>query len=188
MEDSGIVALYWARSEQAIEETAKKYGDYCFSIACRILASREDADEAVNDTYMGAWNSMPPHRPAILSTFLGKIARRTALKRWEAHRAEKRGGGELPLVLEELANCLPAAGDPAGEAEARELARAINAFVHSLPKIQRQVFVCRYWYLDPLEDICRRFGFSRSKVKSMLYRTREKLKQHLEKEELFHES
>ena len=187
MEDSRIVELYWLRSENAIRETAAKYGAYCFSIANNILASREDADETVNDTYMGAWNSMPPHRPTILSTFLGKITRRLAIKKWEARTAEKRGGGETALVLEELAACIPAQSDVAREAEEKELGEIIRRFVRELPETERRVFVCRYWYLDPIRDICGQFGFGESRVKSMLYRTREKLRRHLKKEGVFDE-
>lgn len=110
MEDSRIVDLYWQRSQEAIAQTAQKYGRYCFSIAYSILENGSDADEAVNDTWLGAWNAMPPHRPQTLSTFLGKITRRTALKRWEADRAVRRGRGEVALALEELSGCIPGKG------------------------------------------------------------------------------
>lgn len=181
MEDSRILDLYWQRSQQAIAETAKKYGRYCFSIAFNILENGADAEETVNDTYLGAWNAIPPHRPANLSTFLGKIARRTALKRWEAARAAKRGGGETALVLEELAGCIP--GKSLEETmNERELSRILQKFVRDLPRTERRVFVCRYWYLDPIANIAKEFGFSQSKVKSMLLRTRNKLKKELEKE------
>ena len=181
MEDSRILDLYWQRSQQAIAETAKKYGRYCFSIAFNILENGADAEETVNDTYLGAWNAIPPHRPANLSTFLGKIARRLALKRWEAARAAKRGGGETALVLEELAGCIP--GKSLEETmNERELSRILQKFVRDLPRTERRVFVCRYWYLDPIANIAKEFGFSQSKVKSMLLRTRNKLKKELEKE------
>ncbi|MGN1002185.1 MAG: RNA polymerase sigma factor [Oscillospiraceae bacterium] len=124
---------------------------------------------------------MPPHRPAALSAFLGRICRNLSLDRWRRRGAEKRRG-EPALALEELADCVPAGGDAAGELEAKELAGRIDAFLAGLPKTERQVFVCRYWYLDPLEDIGARFGFSRSKVKSMLHRTRCQLGEQLRKE------
>ena len=104
MEDSEIVALYWSRSENAIQETAEKYGRYCYSIAYRILSNRQEAEESVNDAYLNAWNSIPPHRPAFLSTFLGKITRYVCLKKWRDQRTKKRGGGEIALVFEELSH------------------------------------------------------------------------------------
>ena len=182
MDDKQIVALYFARSEQAIAETARKYGKYCFSIARNILQNHSDAEETVNDTYIGAWNSIPPHRPAILSTYLGKITRRQALKRWAANRTLKRGGGEMSLALEELAGCIPSDFDVESRIEAEELTRILNSFVRNLPQTERNVFLCRYWYLDSVEAIARQQNFSQSKVKSMLSRTRKKLYAHLQKE------
>lgn len=182
MEDSQIVALYLQRSERAIEETAAKYGKYCFSIAKNILENREDAEEAVSDTYLGAWATIPPHKPVVLSTFLGKITRRTALKRWQRNRTQKRGGGEPALALEELSDCIPDKGSAETAIENAELSRILNQFLQTLPKEERTVFVCRYWYLDSVRDIAGRFGFSQSKVKSMLSRTRKKLHTHLQKE------
>lgn len=182
MDDKEIVALYFQRSEKAIEETASKYGKYCYSIAHNILSSHEDAEESVNDTYMDAWNSIPPHRPNLLSVFLGKITRRIAIDRWRRSGAQKRGGGEIPLVLEELKDCIADDQDVEQIVERRQLAAQINAFVRSLPTSERKVFLCRYWYMDSISDIARRFGFSESKVKSMLFRTREKLRDELKKE------
>lgn len=187
MDDDDIIALYWARSEQAIKETALKYGRYCYAIAYRILENGEDATECVNDTYLQAWNSMPPHRPAVFPTFLGKLARRTALHKWRYQNAEKRGGGEVAFALEELEDCIPTQGSVHEELEALELTTYINAFLRALPETERHVFVCRYWYLDPIADICTQFGFSQSKVKSMLYRIRKKLLVYLKKEGLFDE-
>jgi RNA polymerase sigma-70 factor (ECF subfamily) len=182
MEDSQIVALYLQRDERALEETARKYGNYCFSITHNILGNREDAEEAVSDTYLGAWATIPPHKPVILSTFLGKIARRTAIKRYQHNRTLKRGGGELALALEELSEFLSDGNTPESAIENAELARILNEFLRKLPKEERTVFVCRYWYLDPIADIAKRFGFSQSKVKSMLARTRKKLSAALQKE------
>ena len=182
MDDRQIIDLYFARQEQAIEETAKKYGKYCFAIARNILQNRSDAEETVNDTYIGAWNSIPPHCPVLLSTYLGKITRRLALKRWTANRAQKRGGGETALALEELAGCIPSDFDVESRMEMTELARILNGFVRNLPQPNRNIFLCRYWYLDSIEAIARRYGFSQSKVKSMLSRTRKKLYAHLQKE------
>lgn len=182
MEDSSIVELYWARSENAITETALKYGKYCHAIAFNILSNKEDADESVNDTYLGAWNCIPPHSPYILSTFLGKITRRISLKKWRDKNADKRGGGEVLFVLDELADCIPSSNDVEREVQTVELSKVINAFIKTLPDTERRVFICRYWYLDKIPAICKQFDFSPSKVKSMLHRTREKLMSHLEKE------
>lgn len=182
MEDKQIVELYLCRSEDAIYQTALKYGKYCYQIAYNILENSEDAKESVNDTYYGAWNSIPPHKPAVLSAFLGKIARRTALNRWKKKYASKRGGGEVVLALDELSECIPAAQRVEYDVERAELSKAVNDFVMALPLAERRVFVCRYWYLDSIEAISRQFGFSQSKVKSMLHRTRHKLLNHLKKE------
>ncbi len=145
MEDDSIVNLYWARSENAISETSKKYGHYCYSIAYGVLGNAEDADESVNDTYLDAWNNMPPHRSAILSTFLGKITRRISIDKWRGRTAEKRGGGEIALVLNELSDCIPSNQNVEHEVEAAELSRQIDNFVMSLSPIEHRVFICRYW-------------------------------------------
>ncbi len=182
MEDSQIVALYLQRSEQAIDETAKKYGKYCYSIAHNILGNREDAEEAVSDTYLGAWATIPPHKPVALATFLGKIARRTAIKRYQHSRTQKRGGGELALALEELSDFLSDRNTPEAAIENAELTHILNEFLRKLPKEERAVFISRYWYFDPVAEIAKRFGFSQSKVKSMLARTRKKLSITLQRE------
>ena len=182
MEDMQIVDLYFARDEQAIDETAHKYGKYLFSIAHNILFNHSDAEETVNDTYMGAWHSIPPHRPNRLSTYLGKITRRCALEKWKKRHAQKRGGGEVPLALEELADCIPGNDSPQEQVEMKELTRQINSFLKALPDTEQRIFVSRYWYLMSIKTIARDFGFSESKVKSMLSRTRIKLKTCLQKE------
>ena len=182
MEDAHIVDLYWARSESAVAETAKKYGTYCYSIAHAILTNPEDAEESVNDTWLDAWNSMPPHRPAILATFLGKTTRRIAIDKWRARSAEKRGGGEMALALSELADCVPSGKTVEQEVADTELEAAINRFVLSLPLTRRRVFLCRYWYLDSIAAIAKQFGLSQSSVKVMLHRTRKALRTFLERE------
>ncbi len=182
MEDKQIVSLYWERSERAVDETAAKYGRYCFAIAHNILGDAADAEESVNDTYFDAWNSMPPHRPTTLSTFLGKITRRISIDKWRKGRAEKRGSGQMSVVLDELSECIPDGHSVEHAMEQHLLAHVINSFVKSLPTVEQQVFLCRYWYLDSIATISRQFGFSESKVKSMLYRTREKLHIALSKE------
>ena len=183
MEDDSIVNLYWARCENAISETSKKYGNYCHSIAYGILGNIEDADESVNDTYLDAWNSIPPHRPSILSTFLGKITRRISIDKWRGRTAKKRGGGEIVLVLDELSDCIPSNQNVEPEVEAAELVQLIDSFVMSLSPMERRVFICRYWYFDPISEIAQRFGFSQSKVKMMLHRQRKNLLNRLEREE-----
>ena len=182
MEDVQIVDLYFARNEQAIGETAHKYGTYLYTIAHNILLSRPDAEEAVNDTYLGAWNSIPPHRPNRLSTYLGKITRRSALEKWKAQHARKRGGGEVALALEELSDCVAGGDSPQRELEWKELTRTVNRFLKSLPETEQCVFIRRYWYLQSIQTIADDFGFSQSKVKSMLSRTRSKLKTNLQME------
>ncbi len=182
MDDKRIVDLYWQRNEQAISETSLKYGNYCYSIAHNILNNHEDAEESVNDTYNHAWHSMPPHRPAVLSTFLGKITRRISIDKFRHRTAEKRGGGEAPLVLDELQDCIASDETIEQESERKRLSEVVNAFVLSLPDTEQRIFLCRYWYMDSVDSICKRFGFSESRVKSMLYRTRAKLRAILVKE------
>lgn len=184
MEDSKIVELYWRRCESALAETASKYGTYCAAIALGILGDRGDAQECVNDAYLGAWNAMPPHRPANLRTFLGKLTRRVSLKKWRDRRRDKRGGGEVPLALDELSECVPSNVRVEEEVLARELSGALNLFLAQLSAVERQVFLCRYWYLDSVAKIGADFGFSGSKVKSMLRRTRGKLLIYLKEEGL----
>lgn len=182
MEDSRIVALYWSRSEEAILQTQQKYGPYCRTVAWNILADAEDAEECVNDTWLRAWNAMPPHRPSRLSVFLGKLTRNLALNRWEARRAQKRGGGRIETALEELEQCLPAAGDPQTALEHQALTDSLNRFLASLSPDRRHLFLARYWYLCPIEELAKRRGTSKSQVTSLLFRLRNQLRLHLEKE------
>ena len=182
MEDQEIVSLYWNRHERAIQETEKKYGKYCYSIAYRILENHEDSEESVNDTYIDAWNSIPPHKPNMLSTFLGKITRRIAIDQWRSSHAEKRGCGECALVLDELEECITAENSVETELEKKQLTEAVNGFLQTLSLTERRIFICRYFYMDSVESVCKKFGFSESKVKSMLFRAREKLRVYLRKE------
>ncbi len=182
MDDKTIVDLYWQRSQRAVEETQRKYGAYCRTIARNILGLEEDAEECVNDTYLAAWNAMPNHRPDRLSAFLGKLTRRISVDRWRKGSARKRGGGETQLALEELGEV---ASDRA-EAEKilirREAVAALNRFLDGLPQTERQVFLQRYFYLDPVAEVAKHFGFTEAKTASMLRRTRLKLKEQMEKE------
>lgn len=183
MTDAQIVEMYWDRNEQAISVTSEKYGTYCYSVAYGILHNKEDSKESVNDTYMSAWNSIPPHKPSILKTFLGKITRRLSIDKWRRKNAEKRGG-EIAEVLDELSECISPNGDPIAEIEKEMLDKTINTFVRELRDTEQRVFLCRYWYAKSIKEIAKHFGFSESKVKVMLMRTRNKLKTRLEAEGL----
>ena len=182
MDDKSIVDLYFSRNEEAITQTDKKYGHYCYSIAYNILTSKEDAEESVSDTYMTAWRSIPPRRPSALSAFLGKITRHISIDRWRERVATKRGGGEVPLALEELNDCISGMQDVEMEYERKEILNAYVKFLDTLPVTERRVFLCRYWYVESIETIADKFDFSESKVKTMLHRTRAKLRKQFAKE------
>ncbi len=182
MDDKTIVDLYWQRSERAITETDAKYGKLCHSIAYNVLANKEDAEESVNDTYLAVWNALPPHRPSYLMAFLSKLARRISITRWYSLTAYKRGGGQVQLALEELAEC--ESGTPSVEdiAIGKEAYAALNRFLEKLPETERKVFMRRYFLLDPVAEIAESFHFSQAKVTSMLHRTRLKLRKALTEE------
>ena len=182
MDDSQIVELFWQRDEVALSETESKYGPYCFSIANNILHNREDAHECVNDTYLDAWNAIPPHKPAILSTFLGKITRRLSLDRWRKTTAKKRGGGTVEASIDELVECIPDGKRIDDNLNDEEFGRLLNAFLATLSVTERSIFVRRHWYFDSIGNIAKRYGFSESKVKMTLKRVRDKLKLYLQKE------
>lgn len=182
MEDNQIIDLYWARSESAITETANKYGPYCHTVAYNILNNNEDSEECVNDTYQKAWDSMPPQRPQILRAFLGKITRNLSLNRYEKRMAVKRGAGQLPAALDELEWCVPARSDVEQIIDDLALTQLLNVFLSDLPAEPRKIFMRRYWYLDSIQEIAAAFSISESKVKTTLFRTRNKLKLHLEEE------
>jgi RNA polymerase sigma-70 factor (ECF subfamily) len=182
MDDTAIIDLYWSWSESAIEETAKKYGSYCTAIAMNILYSHEDSEECVNDTYLRTWNAIPPQRPAIFKSFLGRITRNLSLDKYKERSAKKRGGDEIPHLLGELDDCVTSRNLVEDELEAKELAALIDSFLLSIDDASRIVFVRRYWYADSITSISSRFRMSESKVKSMLFRARNKLRDYLEKE------
>ena len=182
MEDSQIVELYWQKDADAISETAKKYGAYCFTIAENILHNTEDSEECVNDTWLRAWNTIPPQRPEVLRIFLAKITRNLSLDRFNARNAEKRGGGEIALVLDELAECLGSGSNTEAAYEAKELRQCIRHFVRMLPEREGNVLVRRYFFAEPVADIAKRYGLSENNVMVILSRTRKKLKAHLLKE------
>lgn len=179
MEDERIIDLYFRRDEEAIPATANKYGAYCTAIAKNILPTPEDAEECVNDTYYKTWNAIPPHKPTVLSAFLGKITRNLAFNLYKASTAEKRGGGELPLVLEELAGCV-SGGDSVEEVlDRKALAEEIDRFLGGLSAEKRSIFVRRYFYTDPLSDIAQSYGMSYSGLLMTLNRLRKKLRAYL---------
>ncbi len=182
MDDQKIIDLYWNRSETAISETAIKYGRYCHSIAYNILHNNEDCEECVNDTYLRAWNAMPPKRPNRLSTFLGKIIRNISLDRYDTHTAAKRGGGQVALVLDELEECIPSPFGADQIIDALALAEILNRFLAEQNPEPRIIFVQRYWYMQPIQAIAADLGVSQSKVKMTLLHLRRKLKLFLEKE------
>ena len=184
MDDLEIIELYFCRDEKALTETARKYGNYCYTVAFSVLNSMEDSKETVNDTYLELWNTIPPERPTVLSAFIGKITRRLAIDRWRKNTAVKRGGGEFEVTLDELSECISDNTNVEKIVEGKLVVSTINEFLKKLPDTERNVFICRYWYADSVKSVAKQFGFSESKVKSMLMRTRTKLKQKLAEEEL----
>lgn len=182
MEEHELVELYWQRDEAALAETERIYGRYLTKIARNILGDEEDSRECVNDVYLRAWDSIPPQRPARLSAYLGKLTRDRAIDRYRHDRRMKRRAGQYALSLEELSECLSAGDTTAGEVDLHVLAEALSAFLRTLPDQARDAFVCRYWAMDSLEEVARRCGMSVSKAKSLLYRTRLRLKEYLQQE------
>lgn len=182
MDDSKIIALYFDRSEQAISETANKYGRYCHYIAFQILHNTEDSEECVNDTYFRAWNAIPPKRPERLRTFLGKITRNLSLNKWEKQTTQKRGSGQTEQVLEELMECIPSENNVEKVIEDKLIVQIINDFLDHLSTEKRKIFVRRYFYFSSIKEIARDFGISESKVTVTLFRTRQMLKDVLERE------
>ena len=182
MEDESIIDLFWQRSEEAIVQTDRKYGRYCRSIAQNILLNDDDTDECLNDTYLKAWNIIPPRHPSLFSAFLAKITRNLALDRRKYNQAEKRGGGQVPLVLEELAECIPGGTDAEEIMENKAIAEILNRFLLSLPQRTREIFMLRYWYLCSIRKIAESMALNESNVKMTLLRSRRQLKTLLEKE------
>ena len=179
MDDEKIIRLYWDRNEQAIPATADKYGNYCTSIAKNILGNCEDAEECVNDTYLHAWNSIPPHRPNRLSAFLGKIVRNVSFNCYKRNSAYKRGGGQTAMVLDEIAEFVSGTDSVEQEIDRKELIKAIDGFLDSLSFEKKNIFVCRYWYFDRISDIAIRFGMTENHVSVTLSRLRNKLHRYL---------
>ena len=182
MEDELIIELFFRRSEQAVSETRIKYGCMIKSISMHILKSMSDAEECENDTYLNTWESIPPIRPMVLPAFLAKIVRNLSLNRYESLHTQKRGQGEIPLLLDELAECIPDHTDVVEKIEEGELRDIINAFLGKLNEDSRNIFIRRYWFGDSIKEIETYSGFGRSKIKMSLLRSREELRKVLEEE------
>ena len=182
MEDAQIIELYFARDQRAVAETDEKYGRYCFYLANSILENREDAEETLSDTYLRAWNAIPPVRPQVLRLYLARITRNLAFSRWRKDHAEKRGGGQMELVLEELDECIPAPGSPEEGLDGKELAKLIREFLDTLGEKERVLFLRRYFYVEQTEQLAARYRMKPESVRKSLLRTRKKLKDYLNRE------
>ena len=182
MEDQQIIGLFLNRDESAIAQTNEKYAAYCRYIASGIVADPEDVEECLNDAYLGLWNSIPPKKPNNLTTYLGKIVRNVSLNRWKRSNAQKRRMTQVPLTLEELAECIPSEQSEDQVLDRMALVASLNDFLGSLEQEPRRIFMARYWYLRPVKQIAEEYGISESKVKMSLFRSRAQLKQRLEKE------
>ena len=178
MDDIAIIELYFARDERAIKATEEKYGGLCRSISYNILNNEEDAKECVNDVYLGVWNAIPPMRPNCLKAFVCKVARNLSLKKYEFLSREKRSAA-LTVSFSELEQVL---SDDAASISEERIGELISRFLHTQEKEVRQIFVRKYYFFESVEDIAKRYSYSQSKVKSILYRTRNKLKEYLSKE------
>lgn len=182
MDDKSIVELYLKRDESAIDKTQQKYHHYLIKIAYNILSDTEDSEESVNETYLATWNSIPPHKPDVLSTYLGKITRRISIDIFRKRNRTKRQGAQYALSLAELEECIPDNNTPEQALDNSLLSNAINLFLRTLPENTRNVFIGRYYYLDSVKEVARYCGISEAKTKTILYRTRCKLKEYLTKE------
>lgn len=181
MEDKAIIALFWARSQQAIAETAAKYGKRLHQLSMNILHNYEDAQECVNDTYHAAWNTLPPQKPDFLFAYLARLARNASFDRYDYNHAKKRTATIVSLS-KELECCIPASNEPERKSESAKIGAALNSFLQAQPKDMRRVFIQRYWYAQSIRAIAADCGISEGKVKSMLFRMRGKLKIYLEQE------
>lgn len=182
MKDIDIIKLYFERSEKAIEETDNKYGAYCNVIAENILFNKQDSEECVNDTYLKVWNSIPPNRPQNLRTYIGKITRNLAINRYNRYSAQKRGGSNVDIVFSELEGCIPSMLTVEENMDEKILIKLLETFLKKQSDTKRNIFLRRYWYCEPISKIAEGFSLSESKVTSILYRMRLKLKEYLEKE------
>lgn len=182
MDDEKIIALYFQRQNAAIEESDLKYGGLLRRTSYNILSSREDSEECVNDSFLAAWDTIPPEKPRSLGAYLVSITRRISLSRLRMRYADKRGGGEYALAYDEIDACLSGGTSPQDYVEVKELAGALNRFLSTLKDDDRNIFVRRYWLLEPVKQTAERLSFSESRVKSSLHRSRNKLKKYLTEE------
>lgn len=182
MDDRRIVELFLERSEEAILQTDIKYGRYCHKIAFNVLGNDEDSEECVNDAYMRVWGSIPPNEPSSMSSYIGRITRNLALDRLRQKQSDKRGNGEVPAVLDELAECVSGRDELARRQDSAEITTAINSFLECLNTVERGVFMRRYWMMEPIADVAKRYDISVSKTTTMLFRLRNRLKKHFMKE------
>lgn len=183
MEDNEIIELFWQRSQRAIAETDQKYGGRLQTLSMNILHDRQDAEECVNDTYHATWNTLPPGRPNYFFAYLAKLARNFSFGKYDYYHAQKRCVTVVELS-DEIENCIPAPNDLEQKLDSKEIGRIISTFLYEQSSEMRAVFVRRYWYMDPIKDIAEMFQISESKVKSILFRMRNKLREHLEEEDI----
>ncbi len=184
MNDNDILELYFNREESAIAVTAEKYGNYCYAVAYNILHNSEDSEECVSDTYLSAWNTIPPKHPSRLATYLGKITRNFSLDRYRKYNSEKRSLGQGEIAFSELEECISDNQNPESIFEEKAVTEALNKFLYAQPTQKRNIFIRRYWYFYSVKDIAKAYGISESKVSSVLFRMRKELKSFLEKEGL----
>ncbi|MDO5410193.1 MAG: sigma-70 family RNA polymerase sigma factor [Lachnospiraceae bacterium] len=195
MEDKEIIELYWSRDSSAITVSAEHYGNYCRQIAWNILQNHEDCEECINETWFRAWNAMPDARPNSLKSFLGAITRRLSLDYYRKSHAEKRGRGEISAIYDELQTCIPDSAAAAASKNSKgsdnnverhlehlALTAALNSFLSQLDSTSRILFIRRYWYSDSIRELAQNLHLNENRIKSTLFRTRKKLKKHLEKE------
>lgn len=182
MTDERIIALFWARCQDAIVESCRKYGNYCHCIAHNILTNPQDAEECVNDTWLKAWDTMPPQKPGYLAAYLGRITRNLSIDRFRHLHSQKRSGGQVDLVLSELEECIPAPDSVVQAAEQQLLTETLEAFLDTLPPLRRNLFVRRYWHLESIHQLADFFQMSEGSVTSTLHRTRIQLRSYLEQE------
>ncbi len=182
MEDKEIIARFFARDEGAVQAAQQRYGAYCAAVAKNILQDPGAAEECVNDAWLKCWQTIPPQRPASLKGYAGRIVRNLALSALRAEKAQKRGGGQAQLALDELSEVVSGGDTPEGALDRQAFRSALDGFFAGLPENHRNLFLRRYWYLDSVEQLAKRFGMSKTQVTTTLHRLRQKLRVHLQQE------
>lgn len=181
MDDREIVELFFSRDEKALSEASQKYGKYCIAVAMNILGNREDSEECLNDALLKAWNTIPPEKPQNLAGYLARITKNISINRYNNAQAAKRGGGEIPLIYDELSECIPDKTNVERSFEQAELIDAVKAFLRKLPEGKRNLFLLRYWHCLSVSEAAERVGVSPNSAAVTLARTRKKLLDHLRK-------